>query len=419
MRSIAKAMQFINLEKWLFCFLLLVASPSLNASPIHGCTFYQDQFRPSFMGCAAPKIHRRTCKKVKGTCPLCVTYKGDRGSMYLPDFLIEVTEKWGDSMFEHASPAMKSHLELAKSYFSSKTIPFPPPMVGTEKGGESPEGESYFWHARILATPYNEPLIYPSLSPPGSPLPICFGGISEFFFDQWHLGLMDLPFAMALAPVGIPLCWSTSGAAANGALSTALANAREWGGSALGSAGKAIDFDMPALQQGCAYPVGAKIGLGLNLNPSSDALNPLKLCMGSLGNLLPREGMITSSDRFRSAVMAAWRFASLVKTLHPMSMAGMDSDYKWQLVYPRSTHSHCFRPGTLEDFPTGPVEFGRSLAAFTDLSSAKTNTYVFAIWRKRSTHCMEPEAESTAWLNLVKAEYELMGEGCSLAPKSP
>ena len=396
--------------------LLMTIGITLSATvvsakvPVHSCTFYHSVWKPFFMGCAEPKIHRRTCTIVKGPCPACIKYQGDRGSMFLPDYLIEVTEHYGDSIFKHTSPGMKSHLDLAKSYYESKTMGVAHKSL--DKGGRSPFSNSYFWHARMLVVPYGPgALTYMSLRPGGGPLPICFSGISEFFFDQWHLGISDGPFAAAWAPVGIPMCLSDAGAAANAAVATAIANAKSWGGSLMGSIGAGGSFPMPGLQQGCAYPVNAKAGLGMNLNPSSDALSFPKLCMGSLGNLVPREGTITTEDRFRSAVMAAWKFASLVKDFHPSSMAGIEFDYKWQLVYPQTSHGHCFRPGTLEDFPTGPVEFGRDLVA--PPGSEKTNTYVFAIWRKRETHCMEPEVESVPWRKSIDLEHKALETACN------
>ena len=389
----------------------------LFPGPVDACSFYKSIWKPHFMTCAEPKIRRRVCTKTKGSPPLVIRYKGDRSSMYLPDYLIEVTAHWGRSIFEGTSELMKNHMEHARTYYATKDKILP--SYGFfDNGGEHRESSSHFWHARLLIVPGGSTtMTYPSLKAGGGgimPKPICFSGISEYYFDQWNLGIADLPFAMAWAPIGIPVCHSNVGAASYAALASgAVSQGKSAANDVLSGLGIPPVASQFTNTIGCAYPVPAKMALTLNLNPSSDALNFTKMCMGSLGNLLPREGTITAEDRFRSALMAAWRFSSLVNDVQPMSFAGIDFDDKWQLVYPRTSHGHCFRAGSLSDFPTGPWEYGRGVDA--NWADPKTNTYVFAIWKKRETNCQEPGSEADGWKQMVKLEHKAIETGiCKL-----
>ncbi len=75
-------------------------------------------------------------------------------------------------------------------------------------------------------------------------------------------------------------------------------------------------------------------GVGDALSSESDALDYKKLCMGEMGGLLPRTGLINTDDQFRSAVMVAWKFASLSKDAFIEGVGGIKATDKWQLVYP-------------------------------------------------------------------------------------
>lgn len=334
------------------------------------------------MGCAEPKHHKSTCTKVKGVCPACITYSGDQGSIYLPEFFIEVTNKWGKSMFD-SSPVLSEHLDLAKEYYESKNMVPGFPSGFTDNGGLDEESGSYFWHARIISTPYNESLIYPYVKVPGSVAPICFSGLSEFVFDQWHLGESDDYYTNLQKNISMKACMLP-------------------GSSALGASGSIIP-DGSSSGFGCAHPVGGSSGRVLNAAPTSDSLNLTSMCMGELGSLLPRVGRVLSTDKFRSAISAAWKFSSLTRSLNPMSQGGMRADYKWQMVYPKSSRTNCFYAGSISDHPPAPMEYR---------GTENTDTYVFAIWKNRKTSCLEPYVGYNIWKGAVDIEHQAFTAIC-------
>lgn len=391
--------------------LLPYLSVSSMPGPVNACTFYKGTHAPHFMGCAEPRIFRSACWKEK----ILTRYRGDRSAMYLPDILIEVTPTFGKSMFEHMAPTLKSHLADAARNYQSKT-PFPPVM--DDNKGEVATGLSRQWHVRILPVPYGGvTLTYPSVKAGGGavPYPYCFTGISEYIHHQWYLGKTDLPFAMAWAPIGLPVC---DGGAVSSAYAVAAAAAQQAAKTAAnnilpGMADSPITkiFESAA----CAYGVSEKWSMARNLMPGSDALSFLKLCMSAkgtlfpLGGLLPREAEVDATDRYQSAVSAAWKFASLVKDNYPGALAGIQFDDKWQLVYPKSSRSHCFRPGAISDIYGGPFELRKPEAG---ASIAEAEAYVFAIWRDRSTSCQEPFGEADLWKASVTAEHAVIAASC-------
>jgi hypothetical protein len=161
---------------------------------------------------------------------------------------------------------------------------------------------------------------------------------------------------------------------------------------------------------GCAYGLPANLLLVQNLKPTSDALNSKKLCMGELGGLLPRQGLINHDDPFRSAVMAAWKFASLTKDAFFDSVGGIEPSDKWQLIFPTSDQQGCFDPdNAAKDWPIlGPGESRKEWEV--------GKTYVFAIWRQeKTTSCYEYGTAKWRWLDVVKkANYPAILEACKL-----
>jgi hypothetical protein len=399
--------------KNLFALLLLSTSrfgysfPAI-AAPVHACTFYKSIWAPHFMACAEPLVEPLSCKKVKYAGPVRMEYKGDYVSMFLPDYVIEVTDHWGKSMFSETSPTMGLHLQKAKGWYESKAGI---PGLGTgavDKGGANISGRYHFWHARTLPVPYGGFNKYPDVAGAagGHMLPVCYSGISEYYPAQWNLGLADLKFTVAWAPIGIPMCHTDAGIFGSAAVALAKEGAKKAANSILAELGAPIDVSDFSFQASCAYPIQTQVGISLNLRPSSDALSLDKLCMGTLGNLLPREGTIETEDLFRSSVMAAWKFASLVKDFHPGSVAGIEATDKWQIMFPKSTRPNCFRAGNLSDLFPGPIE-GRSFIA----TETQEDAYIYAIWRNRGK-CLEP-GQGQLWRTSVQLEHQALSAICS------
>jgi len=360
------------------------------------------------MNCAEPTVQTSSCKKVKYIGYQRIEYQGDYVSMFLPDFVIETTDHWGKSVFSEASATLGKHLEIAKDWYKEKGSALGLASGPTDKGGESIGGRYHFWHARLLPVPYGGFNKYPDVAGAagGHVYPVCYSGISEYYPDQWQKGLSDLQFAMNWAAIGIPMCHTTAGIVSNAVAAQAREAAKQSANSFLAEFGLPIDVSDFSIQASCAYPIQAQVGISQNLNPSSDALNAAKLCMGSLGNLLPREGLIESVDRFRSSIMAGWKFASLVNDFHPGSVAGIEATDKWQLMFPKSSWGHCFRAGNLSDLYPGPFE-NRNIGA----EEKEEDTYVYAIWRKRGT-CLEP-LQGELWRQEVNLEHQALSAVCA------
>lgn len=391
-----------------------LASPLL--SPFHGCTFYKARLAlPSyaggqpFLGCAnfSAVNGRNGCTKTKGVCPFCVVYSGDDVQMWVPDYFIEVTKHVGRSVFAESvdAPSLKFHLQLASKWWEASTLA---PATGIfSNGSTSPSGRESFWHARILTIPYGSWVnnFPPLASSKGVGLPSCFSGLSEFLPAQWNFNLADAPYAAAWAPAGIPLCLSPVGASAMGALQEARARVSQ-----IASSTPRLP-DLP-VDPTCANPVGASEAFYKNALPTSDALAPLKgevankLCMGSWGNLLPRTGWVLSEDPHMSAMIAAYKFMSAAGDFHLSEHLKLRTDDKWQIVYPPQLGSGCFTPGSpLKDLPPAaedPVSRGRD--EVTPFGALKNNTYVIAVWRRRSS-CEEPLQWIGGWDADFKANY--------------
>jgi hypothetical protein len=395
------------MNNYIKCGLILLAflpSKESLASPT-ACSFYNEtRLSFHFWGCAEPTVNKRVCNKVKGICPACVRYKGDRGKMYMPDFFVEVTKKFGKSNFDHY-PSLAFHLNDAKSHYGlgmNQSAGF------VKDGASSLESNSQFWHVRILQPPFGT-VAFPYFDMPvrgvvTAAVPTCFQGISEYVSDQWNFGISDMPFAAAWAPLGIGLCNSPTSSVPPSDIRDAISSASGAADIALGGASLP---NIPVVN--CAFAQSGRNMMAMNLRPSSDALSFSKLCMRSFGNLIPRQGHQETGDQFVSAIKAAWKFLSLAKDIYPHAGISIEFNHKWQLVYPRvssASSSRCFKPGS----PAGLVSSLGPLEAI----SKDSGSYIFALWRPRNTTvCYEPDTAEMLWKKRIKnIDHNLIKTAC-------
>jgi hypothetical protein len=340
-------------------------------------------------------------------CPFCVVYSGDDVQMWVPDYFIEVTRHVGRSVFAESvdTLSLQGHLKLATKWWESSTLA---PALGIFSNGMgSPSARESFWHARILTIPYASWVNnYPPLSAgKGVGLPTCYSALSEFMPAQWNYNLADGPYAAAWAPVGVPACLSVVGASAMGALQETRAKVSQ-------VAGGAPKLPNLPIDPTCANPMGGAEAFAKNALPSSDALAPLqgevanKLCMGSWGNLLPRTGWVLSEDPHMSAMIAAYKFMSAAGDFHLSPHLKLQPDDQWQIVYPPQWGGKCFTPGSpLKDLPPAAEDpVSRAKDELTPFGTLKDNTYVIAVWRKRSS-CEEPLQWIGGWDADFKVNY--------------
>lgn len=388
--------------------------------PLHACTNYASRLMPFFEPCAEFSVARgrNGCTKVKGICPACVTYQGDDLQMWLPDYFVELTPHVGRSVFAEstAGAGLNLHLKGAKAWWD-KTLPSIPLLAN---GTGSENSHSMSWHARILPVPFGATInTYPPLaSSKGVGFPTCYTAVSELIPAQWKYGLADLPFALALSPLIVPMCFATPGIVAAGQTVAGLASSA----TSMGSGGEGGMSDIP---NGCARPIYQREAFAKNMMPSSDVWNPGKLCIGTLGPLLPRVGEIASDEPFKTALTVGVKFASITSDFFgDRATGGWDLTDKWQLIYPPSPHGYCFRPGQLSqilEVPFGVVEDGVTRVSDNlNMSGAKANVkanvYVFAVWRKRNT-CQEPiEPAWTADYKLNRAKNQALCKASSFLP---
>ena len=385
-----------------------VSAFGFTTAPFNACTFSSPAFAlqsfaggTPFAGCASWSVvrGRSGCTKVKGVCPLCVTYPGDHLQMWLPEFFIEVTTSPGESVFTVAADGrlLKTHLELANKYWKASVVA---PVQALSRAQPDAVTNAMFWHARILVMPYAN--LMGSFTPlpgiTGTEIPTCFAALSEFIPRQWNDNLVDAPYAFAWSPIGSALCNSPQGAALTGGLEAVKGAVSDVG---LGKVFQAMPGDV------CARPVGYSEASLKLLRPTSDALAPLtlgpqeissKLCMGAWGNLLPRSGWSVTGDPLLSAMQAAFRFSSAAADLNLNDNWKLRPDDKWQIVFPQSSPGTCFKPGA--PFPLvapAPLEniAQRTFHELNPLSERK-GTYVIAVWRKRET-CEEPFETFGGW----------------------
>lgn len=389
---------------WLAAALTPLAKAASISMPVNGCTIYKPRLLPYFDGCSefSAVTGRAACMKVKGICPACVTYQGDHLQMWLPDAVIEVTPHFGRSVFAESASgvALNAHLKAATAWATktSRQVPL------ASNGDGMDTSHASFWHVRLLPLPFGKlATTFPPLSASkGVGLPVCYSALSELSPGQWNYGLADLPAAGAMAALAIPGCFSALGAAGVAISQTIASNVAS--GAGLNESLTANPFP-----SGCALPVPAKLALAKNMNPSSDAWNLSKLCIGSLGSLLPRTGLIGANDPFKAALIASVKFASVASDYFGDSdIGGWRLTDKWQLVYPPSPHGYCFRPGQVSqalELPFGVTENMTSRVQANVTASSKSGAYIFLVWRLRDT-CQEPlnvVSAGAAW----QADYQI------------
>ena len=412
MKRLYSVLAVLCINFWLSQTFLAIAQPNV---PFNACSFYTTRLVVPSFGAGAPWAGcaqfsavrgRQACTKIKGVCPACVKYQGDHVQMWLPDYFIELTKHIGQSSFALSPDGtlLAKHLKIGLAWWNTSNLPLGSFSPLLSNGSQTTSGKDSFWHARILTVPYGGQ--FNSYSPVaaglGSGMPGCFLGLSEFLPAQWNTNLSDGPFAHAWSPIGAPLCLSIVGGGILGGLAEAKAAVGTLGASSGGG-----NFET----QSCASPVGVKEGFAKNSMGTSDALSPLgditKLCMGTWGNLLPRTGWITSEDPHMSAMLAAYKFMSLVGDFHLNAAAKLRFDDKWQIVYPpRDPASTCFTPGSpLKDLPLPSADnvFERGLEEMKIAGNLKNHTYVIAVWRKRDS-CEEPLSLIGGWNVSYKAQ---------------
>jgi hypothetical protein len=408
--------EFLAVGLWICLLAFSRQAYASKVAPFNACTFQTPEFvGPSFAGgssnkgCASWSVERgrNGCRKTKGACPLCVTYAGDHLQMWLPEYFIELTTAPGDSLFTITPDGtlLKQHLKLATSIWKSPVPHNDGALSKADQAGRrgAPDitSETHFWHARILVMPYANLMgnYWPLPGVFGTEAPTCFAGISEFFFDQWNLNLIDAPYAFLYAPIGIPLCNTPSGAT--------LAAGVETVRGAVSKVGSGLSF--PGGQgEVCGRPMACwSEGASKLLRPASDVLRPLtdptRICMGSWGNLVPRTGWSVTSDAFMSAMQAAYKFTSLNSDLLLNDNFKVRDSDKWQILYPSVTPNSCFKPGS----PTAPpMENGLKKQEKELTPGAKNKgTYLIAVWRKRET-CQEPLEAVNGWSASYKAHLQ-------------
>lgn len=390
--------------------------------PLHACTMYSSRLKSQFDSCADFSVvnGRSNCTKTKGECPYCVKYPGDHFRMWLPDYLVEVTPHVGRSMFAEATAgaALNLHLKAATAWWD-KTMPSTPL---TSSGASSEVSHSSFWHVRILPVPFGKEVntFTPLPSSRGTGIPTCYSAVSELIPHQWAHGTVDLSIALAQTALAVPACLHPLGA---GLAATQQAAAAE-----LPSVGNIVSsvsgVDIDGFPSGCARPVAELEAKARNFAAGADAWNPAKLCIGTLGPLLSRTGTVAADDPFKAALTAGVKFASLSSDFFgDTTTGGWQLSDKWQLIYPPSLHNYCFRPGQfsqLKELPFGVNEDGAvrvkdNLNMSGAKANVKSNTYVFAVWRRRET-CEEPMIWRASY-NINKGKNSAICSASSIFPE--
>lgn len=415
--------KFTDIKKFLWgsLFVAQFTTPVIHATPFHGCTFYINRLvNESFAsakpkkGCAefSAKLGRNGCKKKKCFGIGCITYKGDHVQMWLPDYFIEVTKHFGKSVFAESidTELLSLQLKLAKEWWlfdANHKAAFITRSAQALNGSGLESSRGSFWHARILTVPYGSLASnYPPLAvAKGYGIPTCFSAISEFFPAQWNYNESDGIYALALAPLGIPICLSKIGATVSGAVDTVKSEINN----ILNTTANEV---IPSNPLQCANPVFGKEGFLKNSLPSSDVVLPVasgdltKLCMGSWGNLVPRTGWIETEDPYMSAMIAAYKFMSLSGDMHLNPDLKLKDDDKWQIVYPPMMTSRCFKAGSPFDAiqPIAENSQSRWNDELKANSTLKNQTYIIAVWRKRES-CEEPLQYINGWNATHKVNY--------------
>lgn len=344
--------------------------------------------------------------------------RGTKTVFWFPYAFVEVTQQIGESLFADSADAAipKAHLQLAKHWYQAAIVSEAPTILKPFASSLAPlstfsmvsngttNASTHFrrnlntWYVRMLPIPYatlaagngglGDFKPYGSVRGNLSVAPGCFDGISEFSPGEWVWGNDDALLATAYAPFAFPACMIGAGVPA-AVVSQAASVAKNVVISQVGN------FDIPqvtpsSLGAECDRPKAPHEGLIRNFQPGSDALNPLKLCMGSLGPLLPRSGKISGVGRYRTAEIAAIKFMSMLGDSLGNYQFHLKDDDKFQLVYPDNTMTSCFNPGRLTEITR--------LVAQEEKKSGQ-DVYVFAVWR-RHENCLNPIAYNSATIKL-------------------
>lgn len=311
--------------------------------------------------------------------------------MWLPDFFVEVSTHFGKSMFTDgvSGTALRLHLEAAVRWAKSTAAQY----EKFSDGAAFDTSHAMMWHVRILPVPYGKiATTFPPLSASkGVGLPVCYSSLSELDLAQWTYNTADGPAAAALSPIALAQCYTPLGALASSAGQTI-------GSNVLANSGFDDSGPTGSFPSGCALPIPAKVALAKSM-AGSDTWSLSKMCIGSLGSLIPRTGVVPADNPFKAALVAGIKFASLTADhFGDSSTGGWQLTDKWQLIYPPSPHGYCFRPGQMRqalEIPLGIIEDPTTRMKDSATLSARSGTFVFAVWRRRDT-CQEPLNTVTA-----------------------
>lgn len=380
--------------------------------PLNACTFFSTNFVASSflnpLSCSEFMTPRRVipqgCQYSKFP-PI----RGTLTEFWFPFAFIEVTREIGGSIFAESLDAQipLAHIKLATAWYQKALVSEAPivlkPMAAafaptavipifsngtTQNNGNGRNLHS--WNVRMLPIPYSNLATQGtglgSFPPFGSMrgnitlAPGCYDGISEFNPGGWLWGKDDTLLATAYSPFAVTACLAGGGVAGE-LIGEASSQAKSAAIAQIGGNFEVPDANPSSLGIQCDRPRAPNEGLIRNFQPGSDALNPSKICMGTLGPLLPRSGKITGSNKYRTAEIAAIKFMSILGDSTGNFQFHLKDDDKFQLVYPNNTSPGCFKPGSV-------LELSRIISLELRNFFAK-DVYVFAVWRK-NTECLDP-----------------------------
>lgn len=396
----------------IFMSILHLNSYSLSLKqPLNACTFFSTNFISSSW------LEPHSCSEFMNLdkiTPLGCQYskfppiRGTLTEFWFPYAFIEVTREIGGSIFAESLDAKipLAHMKLATAWYQQAVVSEAPVILKPMAAAFSPTAtipifsngttqnngngrNLHSWNVRMLPIPYSNLVTQGtglgSFPPFGSMrgnvslAPGCYDGISEFNPGGWLWSGDDTLLATAYSPFAVTACLSGAGIAGE-VFSEAASKAKSAAIAQVGDL-KIPDVNPSSLGIECDRPRAPHEGLVRNFQPGSDALNPAKLCMGTLGPLMPRSGKVTGSNKFKTAEIAAIKFMSSLGDSTGNFQFHLQDDDKFQLVYPNNTSPGCFKPGSLK-------ELSRVLSLELRNVFAK-DVYVFAVWRKNS-ECVDP-----------------------------
>ena len=371
--------------------LLALLAAALYASdapavPFHGCSFYNSTLHSATSDCSDASVDFGGCWIVHCLTVICISYPGAQWTNWNPEWFIEVTNRAKKSAFVGLdTPLMSTQMMFTGWYWGEDSV-----AAGTSERPRS-GSESSMYFGRVLPVGYG-PIGFtwatPGIFDVGTPgPPICFQGVSEMLPDLWRdtASSPDRILAGLWAPLTAPVC--TLGAAVSGAISLA---------------GVSIPTPQPPTFDPCAYPFMPVDVTTLLALTSPTALNPLAQCMGVLGGLYPRTGVV-DGDVYTASQRVAWRTASLTQDIFRSTNVAVQPEDKWQMVWPNAASHRCFSPGSI----VRPTTFDPTslLARWPGYDTAGTSgmastEFIYAVWRKRQV-CMEPWLAPAAWGELL------------------